>query len=88
MQARSSITIGKVVHKEARLAMGESQQKLLEEAAGWFEEAQRFLASTDASADIAEVYKLQAQVLEDMGRPQEAIQYWRSGYTVMSQARK
>jgi tetratricopeptide (TPR) repeat protein len=84
MRGRTYHIIGKVSHAEAREAEGELQQQLLEQAMRWYEKAKEQLAQTQAYADIAEVYGAWAQVLEDLGRAQEAIKYWRSGYKVLS----
>jgi tetratricopeptide (TPR) repeat protein len=77
-------SVGKVTHAEAQQAEGEQCVKFLEEAACWFEKALAELLTTQAYPDIAEVYGNKAQVLEDLGRMQDAIQCWRSGYEALS----
>jgi tetratricopeptide (TPR) repeat protein len=77
-------SVGKVTHAEAQQAEGTQRVKFLEEAASWFEKALAELLTTQAYPDIAEVYGNKAQVLEDLGRTQDAIQSWRSGYEALS----
>lgn len=77
--------VGKVALEEARRSEGVSQRALLEEAATWFDKAQVQLAIARAYPDMAEVYGYRAQALEALGRVEEAIECWRSGYEALSQ---
>lgn len=76
--------IGKVALEEARRSEGTRRKELLEEAAAWFDQARVQLAIAHAYPDIAEVYGYRAQALEELGRVEEAIECWRSGYEVLS----
>jgi len=76
--------IGKVAQGQARRAEGGQHRQLLEEAANWFLKAQELLTSTHAYPEIAAVYKDLAQVMEELGRAEEAIECLRSGYAALS----
>jgi tetratricopeptide (TPR) repeat protein len=76
--------VGKVTHEEARRAQGAQRHTLLEEAASWYKKASEQLGPTQAYAERAEVYGSWAQVLEELGYEQEALDLWRSGYEVLS----
>jgi tetratricopeptide (TPR) repeat protein len=84
MRGKVYAVIGKVVHAEANTVEGPKRRQLLEEAVQWFERAKEQLAQTQAYADMAQVYGTWAQVLEELGRTQEAIECWRAGYEVLS----
>lgn len=71
---------GKVAQTEAQQYEGEQRQKLLEDALGWFEKAEKELSSTQAHVDMAELYGKWAEVLEILGRQQEALDYWKLAY--------
>jgi tetratricopeptide (TPR) repeat protein len=79
--------IGKVTQSEAQQAMGRQRRELLERAFDWYKEAEAQLAATQAYTVIAEVYSNQAQVLEELGRAQDAIERWRQAYRVLSHAK-
>ncbi len=77
--------VGRVTYEEARRSEESTQRRrLMEEAVEWLEKANAQLTLTQAYADMAEVYGRLAQVLEDLGRVEEAICCWRSGYEVLS----
>ncbi|HLG66068.1 MAG TPA: tetratricopeptide repeat protein [Ktedonosporobacter sp.] len=76
--------IGKVALEEARRSEGARRKELLEEAAAWFDQARVQLTIARAYPDIAEVYGYRAQALEELGRVEEAIECWRSGYEALS----
>ncbi len=77
--------IGNVTYEEARRAQGSKRKELLEEAISWYKKASEQLSPTQAYAERAEVFGHWAHALEDLGCEQEAIDLWRSGYTVLSQ---
>ncbi|QBD79227.1 tetratricopeptide repeat protein [Ktedonosporobacter rubrisoli] len=86
MKGSAYCIVGKVVHEDARQARDTQKRLLLEEAVSWFEKAKEQLASTQAYADMAEVYEYWASALEELGRVEEAIECWRFGYEVLSHA--
>ncbi|MBV9020475.1 MAG: tetratricopeptide repeat protein [Ktedonobacteraceae bacterium] len=79
--------LGKVTQSEAQQAMGAQRHELLERAFTWYKEAEAQLATTQAYTVIAEVYGNQAQVLEELGQAQDAIERWRQAYGVLSHAK-
>ncbi|MBV9688439.1 MAG: tetratricopeptide repeat protein [Ktedonobacteraceae bacterium] len=79
--------IGKVTQNEARQVIGTQRRDLLERAFAWYKKAEVQLATTQAYTVIAEVYSNQAQVLEELGRAQDAIERWRQAYGVLSHAK-
>jgi len=88
MQGKTYYMIGKVSYEEAKRSEGAHRHALLEETITWYEKARKRLAETQAYADIAEVYSSCAQTLEELGRVADAIEYWRSGYEILSQAKE
>lgn len=72
--------IGKVAYKEYQQAEGPQRQKLLNDAIKAYEEAVTQLEKTQARADIAKVSGEYANILEELGRTEDAIKYWRVGY--------
>jgi tetratricopeptide (TPR) repeat protein len=84
MLGETYFIVGKVTYGEAQQSQGARRQELLEEALRWFSLANEQLETTQASATRAEVYSAWAQALEDLGRMEEAIECWRSGYEVLS----
>lgn len=84
MLGETYFVVGKVTYGEAQQSEGARRQELLEEALRWFSLANEQLVTTQASATMAEVYSAWAQALEDLGRMEEAIECWRSGYAVLS----
>jgi len=83
-RGRTYNVIGKVALEEARRSEGARRRELLEEAAAWFDQARAQLAIARAYPDMAEVYGYRAQALEELGRVEEAIECWRSGYEALS----
>jgi tetratricopeptide (TPR) repeat protein len=83
MRGMTYQSIGKVAYAEARQAEGPGHTELLEKASAWFEKALAELRTTQAYPDIGEVYGNWAQVLEDLGRVQQAVECWRSAYEVL-----
>jgi len=77
---------GKVAQAEAQRAEGEHQRSLLEEAITWFERAKSELSPTQAYTEVTEMYGLWAEVLEKLGRYEEALSCWKLGYEALSSA--
>ena len=75
---------GKVAQAEAGQAEGEQRRRRLEEALQWFAQAKEKLSPTQAYADVTEMYGRWAEVLEDLGRDEEALACWKSGYEALS----
>jgi tetratricopeptide (TPR) repeat protein len=85
MQGRVYHVIAKVTYEESRCTNGAGQKKKLEETVLWYEKARGCLATTQAYADVADVYGGWALALEELGRVTEAIDCWREGYAVLHQ---
>jgi tetratricopeptide (TPR) repeat protein len=81
------LAAGKIAQAEAREAHELQKPSLLVEAIAYFEKAKQRLAHTQAYPNIAEVYGCWAQALEDLGKRQEAIAYWKSAYEAESAGR-
>lgn len=79
--------VAKVKVKDALAKEGVERIHSLQNAVVWFEKAIKELNVTQAYADIAEVYGDWANALEEVGRSQEAIECWRSGYNALSRAK-
>lgn len=75
---------GKVAESEAEQVQGQRRQQLLDEAIAWYEKAKTVFTETQAATHLAEVYRRLAQLLENVGRQQQAIEYWKNAYTVFS----
>ena len=75
----------RVFHATAQQAGEEERQRLLQETIQWLEEAKNCFTGTDANDDIADMYQLWAQTLEELGQYHEAFTIWRSGYETLSQ---
>ena len=86
LRSLTYLTCGKVAQAEAQRDGGERRQSLLEEAVTWFEKATEKLSPTQAYSEVTELYGLWAQALEDLGRYEEAIACWKSGYEALSSA--
>lgn len=84
MRGLTDMTIGKVTAAEARQAEGVEKLRLLQAALTWFEQALEKLKETQGQMHIAEVYGYQAQVLEELGRQQDALLCWREAYNIRS----
>jgi tetratricopeptide (TPR) repeat protein len=85
MKGKTYYAIGKVSYAEARESGGEQRQHLLRETMDWFQRAKTQLEQTQAYADMAEMYGMWGQVLEDAGNMEEAIVLWRQGYEILSE---
>lgn len=79
--------VAKVAYKEAEEATGEHRSKLIEESIEWFEKSIAVLKETQANTELAEVCGDYANMLEDLGRPQEALESWRVGYESLTRSR-
>jgi tetratricopeptide (TPR) repeat protein len=79
--------VAKVVYKEAEQATGEQRSKLIEEATQWFEKAIALLKETQANTELAEVCGDYANMLEDLGCTQKALECWHVGYESLSRSR-
>jgi tetratricopeptide (TPR) repeat protein len=78
---------GKVAHAEGRRSdLDEERRKSLQEAIKWFEMAKDNLSPTQAYPDVAELYEVWGQVLEDLGQFEDALLCWKSGYEALSSA--
>lgn len=72
------LTMGKVMQAVADSSQGEQKHMRLKEALQYFEQACSILSDTQAYEQISEAYGKRAEVLEMMGRAQEAVDCWRS----------
>ena len=75
---------GKVAQAEAGRAEGDQRRRLLEECIAWFERAKGGLSSSQSYIEVTELYGRWAEVLEELGRYEEAITCWKSGYEALS----
>ncbi len=78
--SRAYLTAGKVAQAEANQLTGEQARARMEEALRDFEQACDLLHETQALNLIAEAYGKRAEVLELLGRAQEAVVCWRSAF--------
>lgn len=85
MQSKAYAAIGKVVHEEALHAPEKEQKALLESAAMYFQYAIDHLKQIRAYREMADIYSLLAQTLETLGREEEALLCWRSGFEVLQE---
>ncbi len=74
---------GKVLYAKAEHAEDGRKDLLLEDAIERFEQAEEHLTLTQAYTEMAELYGYLAQALEELGKSQEAIRYWKSGYVAL-----
>jgi tetratricopeptide (TPR) repeat protein len=81
------LVCGKVAHAEAEQKQDEQQQRLLEESIHWFEKAREQLSLTQASTNLAELYGWLARTYEELGRHQDAVEYWKYAYSSLSTAK-
>ncbi|HEV7237550.1 MAG TPA: hypothetical protein VGN15_15285, partial [Ktedonobacteraceae bacterium] len=75
---------GKVKCAEAEHAENGRKERLLKDAVKWFERAEEHLTLTQAYTEMAELYGFLARTLEELGKDQDAIRYWKSGYEVLA----
>lgn len=86
LESLTYLECGKVAQAEAQQVEGERRKRLLEEAIKWFERTQTGLSPLQAYNQVTELYGLWAEVLEQLGRYEEAITCWKSGYEALSAA--
>ncbi len=86
LESLTYLECGKVAQAEAQRFEGERRQHHLEEALAWFEKAQDGLSPTQAYTQVSDLYGRWAEVLEQLGRYEEAITCWKSGYEALSAA--
>jgi tetratricopeptide (TPR) repeat protein len=81
------LVCGKVTHAKAEQSQDDQHQRLLEESISWFEKAREQLSLTQASTNLAELYGWLARTYEELGRHQEAVEYWKFAYSSLSTAK-
>ena len=86
LESLTYLECGKVAQAEAQQVEGEQRQRLLEEAISWFQRTQAGLSPLQAYNQVTELYGRWAEVLEQLGRYEEAIACWKSGYEALSTA--
>jgi tetratricopeptide (TPR) repeat protein len=86
LESLTYLECGKVAQAEAQQAEGERRQRLLEEAIAWFERTRDGLSPLQAYAEVTDLYGRWAEVLEQLGRYEEALACWKSGYEALSAA--
>lgn len=77
---------GKVAQAKAEEAENGCKEKFLEEAIAYFEQAQQRLIQTQAYTEMAELYGLWGDTLERLGKAEDAIHCWKSGYEALAAA--
>ena len=83
MQSKVYVAMGRVSREEAMHLEGEAQKNLLEAAVAYFKHALESLEHIQAHQEMANTYSLLAQTLEMLGREEEALLCWRSGFNVL-----
>lgn len=78
------IVCGKVKEAESQAARGQRARELLTSAISYYERAVQELKTTDARVALSEAYQRLAQALENSGRQDLAITYWKSAYSASS----
>ena len=74
------MAIGKVTLKKARLADESKRYGLFEEGISWLQKSVMQLKPTQAFKDLAQTYSALATVYEEVGREQEALDYWKLAF--------
>lgn len=87
VRSQAYFTAAKVSHTAAQEAKDEDRHQLLEETISWLEKAKNCLVDAEAYTGAADIYKLWAQTLEELGQYREAIELWRTGYATLSDAK-
>lgn len=75
------LTTGKVMQALAESLQGEQKHQRMKDALQYLEQACSILDDTQAYGLIAEAYGKRAEVLEMLGRTQEAVVCWRSAFS-------
>jgi tetratricopeptide (TPR) repeat protein len=86
LESLTYLVCGKVTQAEAQQVEGEQRQRLLEEAISWFQQAQGGFSPSQAYSEVTDLYGRWAEVLEQLGRYEEAISCWKTGYEAISAA--
>lgn len=85
MQSKVYVAMGKVSCEEAMHMESEAQKSLLETTVTYFKQALEGLKRIQAHQEMANLYSLLAQTLEMLGREEEALLCWRSGFKVLQE---
>jgi len=75
------LVCGQVMEALAHRAGGHQRQKYLKQAENSYEQAVKQFRQTDARPDLAEAYTCLARLLEEAGKQEQAIIYWKLAYT-------
>lgn len=81
------LSTARVSRAMALQAHSDERERLLRETIEYLEKAKGCLGESDAVNEIAEMYQLWAQTLEDLGEYQDALNFWRSGYEALSKSK-
>lgn len=81
------LVCGKVAQVEGEQADSEQRQRYLQEALALYEKAKDHLSLTQAATTLAETNGRIAEVLEKLGKHQEAIAFWKSAYQSLADPR-
>jgi len=86
LYGQAYLMFGKVAQAKAEDAENGRKEKFLEEAVAYFAQAQERLAVTQAYTEMAELYGLWGDTLEKLGKAEDAIRCWKSGYEALAAA--
>ncbi len=78
---------GRVIYAQVEHAENGHKEQFLEDAVKQFERAEESLTQTQAYSEMAELYGYLARILEELGKNQDAIRYWKSGYEALEASR-
>ena len=84
LYGQAYLMFGKVAQAKAERAENGYKEKLLEEAAENFARAKEKLEATQAYKEKAELYGRWGDVLEKLGKAQDAIRCWKYGYEALA----
>src|SRR5205085_10360549 len=87
LESVTDLECGQVAQAEAQEVEGEQRERLVEEAISWLQRTQAGLSPLQAYNQVTELYGRWAEVLEELGRYEEAIACWKSGYEALSTAK-
>ncbi len=79
--------VGKVRIVEAHLTDGTKRQSLIDEGILCLQKAVKYFMPTQASRDLAQTYSTLATIHEELGRSQEALEYWKLAYIEKDKAK-
>jgi tetratricopeptide (TPR) repeat protein len=74
---RISTVCGKVKEARARQSEGQEAQEAIEQALSFYEQAIETLEPADRKLELAETYGQMAHLLEEAGRPEQALALWK-----------